>query len=59
MRHYQGCTNSSWCDIYGRMCAIMVAACLAYVMWAESDYEATLANVSLLVHCKFLLCVNV
>ena len=43
-RHYQGCTNSSWCGVcvyiyvYGGTCA----ACHTYVMWAE------------LGHCHFL-----
>ena len=38
-RHYQGCTNSSWCGIcvyiymYESTCGIIVAH--AYVMWAE------------------------
>ena len=38
-RHYQGCTNSSWCGTYiyiymGYVCHIS-SACHVYVMWAE------------------------
>ena len=37
-RHYQGCTNSSWCGIgiymYGGICAIIVVHA-THVMWAE------------------------
>ena len=46
-RHYQGCTNSSWCGTYiyiyvWRYVCHNSSACRAYVMWAE------------LVHCHFL-----
>ena len=44
-RHYQGCTNSSWCGIYiyvWRYVCHISSACYAYVIWAE------------LVHCHFL-----
>ena len=48
-RHYQGCTNSSWCGIYiyiymyvWRYVCHNSSACHAYVMWAE------------LGHCHFL-----
>ena len=43
-RHYQGCTNSSWCGIYiyiyiyiyvWRYVCHISSACHAYVMWAE------------------------
>ena len=37
-RHYQGCTNSSWCGIYiyiWRYVCHNSSACHAYVMWAE------------------------
>ena len=34
-RHYLGCTNLSWCDIYGRMCDIIVAhATHTYCGWS-------------------------
>ena len=44
-RHYQGCTNSSWCGIYiyvWRYVCHNSSACHAYVMWVE------------LGHCHFL-----
>ena len=48
-RHYQGCTNSSWCGIYiyiyiyvWRYVCHNSSSCHAYVMWAE------------LGHCHFL-----
>ena len=44
-RHYQGCTNSSWCGIYiyvWRCVCHICSACHAYVLWAE------------FVHCHFL-----
>ena len=46
-RHYQGCTNSSWCGIYiyiygGMYLCHNSSTCHAYVMWAE------------LGHCHFL-----
>ena len=37
-RHYQGCTNSSWCGIYiyvWRYVCHNSSACHTYVMWAE------------------------
>ena len=45
VRHYQGCTNSSWCGIYiyvWRYVCHNSSACHAYVMWAE------------LHHCHFV-----
>ena len=47
VRHYQGCTNSSWCGIYiyiyvWRYVCHNSSTCHAYVMWAE------------LGHCHFL-----
>ena len=44
-RHYQGCTNSSWCGnayIHMEVRVTNSSACYAYVMWAE------------LGHCHFL-----
>ena len=44
-RHCQGCTNSSWCDIYiyiWRYVCHKSSACHIYVMWAE------------LGHCHFV-----
>ena len=42
-RHYQGCTNSSWCGIYiymyGGTYAIISSACHVYVMWAELGHS--------------------
>ena len=40
-RHYQGCTNSSWCSICVYVCHNS-SACHAYIMWVE------------LGHCHFL-----
>ena len=39
-RHYQGCTNSSWCGTYKyiyvwRYVCHISSACHVYVMWAE------------------------
>ena len=36
-RHYQGCTNLSWCGICVHICmeVRVDSACHAYVMWAE------------------------
>ena len=41
-RHYQGCTNLSWCSIYMEVRVTNSSACYPYVMWAE------------LGHCLFL-----
>ena len=41
VRHYQRCTNSSWCGIYiyvWRYVCHNSSACHAYVMWAELGY---------------------
>ena len=45
-RHYQGCTNSSWCGTYiyiyiyvWRYVCHISSACHAYVMWAELGHS--------------------
>ena len=54
-RHYQGCTNSSWCGTYiyiyvWRYVCHISSACHVYVMWAELGhrhflYVPTVSNV--------------
>ena len=42
VRHYQGCTNSSWCGIYiyvWRYVCHNSSACHVYVMWAELGHS--------------------
>ena len=45
-RHYQGCTNSSWCGTYiyiyiyvWRYVCHISSACHVYVMWAELGHS--------------------
>ena len=41
-RHYQGCTNSSWCGIYiyvWRYVCHNSSTCHVYVMWAELGHS--------------------
>ena len=43
-RHYQGCTNSSWCGTYiyiyvWRYVCHISSACHIYVMWAELGHS--------------------
>ena len=43
-RHYEGCTNSSWCGIYiymyvWRYVCHISSTCHAYVMWAELGHS--------------------